>query len=74
MSEVLVMDMRIYTKHWENCIDNGIEPYAYAQLLDGICVICASCYLPIKNDEIGKAEIAGESAHVKCAEKFLKQF
>ncbi len=68
------MDLEKYTKYWDTCIERNIEPFAYEQLVDGAYHICVTCHLQIKNDEVGKANIAGEMAHVKCANEFLSRF
>jgi uncharacterized Zn finger protein (UPF0148 family) len=40
--------------------------------LDGV-VICPRCEKEVKNQEIGKARIDGELAHVKCTQEELDE-
>jgi uncharacterized Zn finger protein (UPF0148 family) len=40
--------------------------------LDGV-VICPRCEKEVKNQEIGKARIDGEFAHVKCTQDELDE-
>jgi len=64
-------NLELYSKHWDACINADVEPFHSIPFLNGECIVCCSCYLPIKNDEVGVANIAGDDAHVKCADEFI---